>query len=129
VSGPLLDRIDLQVWVDAVPWRDLEGPASSPTSSVIRSRVVAALARQERRGVGRNAEIPDGDLDRQAVLDTRGRELLGRAVEALGLSARAARRVMRVARTIADLDAEGEISADAVAEALSYRGESIDSAS
>jgi len=128
ISGPLLDRIDLQVFVSAVPWSDLDAPADGPTSSVIRGRVRCARARQERRGVARNAEIPDSDFDRHIVLDPRGKELLGRAVDRLGMSARAARRVLRVARTIADLAADEEISPDAVAEALGYRSESIDSA-
>jgi len=127
ISGPLLDRIDLQVFVSAVPWRDLESPADGPTSSVVRERVRFARARQERRGVACNAEIHDRDLDHHAALDTRSKELLGRAVDRLGLSARGARRVLRVARTIADLAAEERISPSAIAEALSYRRESIDS--
>jgi magnesium chelatase family protein len=126
ISGPLLDRIDLQVFVSAVPWRDLDSPAEGPTSAVMRGRVRFARARQERRGVACNAEITDGELERHVVLDAAGKELLGRAVDRLGLSARAASRILRVARTIADLAAEGSISPAAVAEALGYRSESID---
>lgn len=131
LSGPLLDRIDLQVLVASVPWHELDGIAPGADSTTIRSRVAAAAARQERRlaaaapGARRNAEIPDGSLDALVDATPDARALLGRAVERLGLSARAARRALRVARTVADLDGEARVGPRAMAEALGYRGDGV----
>ena len=126
LSGPLLDRIDLHVDVPAVTWRELEAPAPGPTSAQVRQRVVAARERQRRRltplGGELNAEIPPAALDVAAPLRSEARTLLGRAVDRLGLSARAAHRVLRVARTVADLAGEDRIPAQAVAEAVGFRG-------
>jgi magnesium chelatase family protein len=125
VSGPLLDRIDLHVAMSPVAWRDLDAPGSRETSRQVRDRVVAARARQEARGRERtlrtNAEIPDDALDALVAATPDARRLLGRAVERLGLSARAARRVLKVARTIADLAGDAQTGPAAVAEALGYR--------
>ncbi len=121
VSGPLLDRIDLHVEVPAVEWHQLEQPASGPASHEIRHRVEAALAIQQRRGFASNGEIPDAVLDRVVSAAPEARALLGRAVDSLSLSARAARRVLRVARTLADLEAEAGVGPTHVAEALGYR--------
>jgi magnesium chelatase family protein len=126
VSGPLLDRIDLHLSVPAVPWREL-GELRRPgeSSSVVRARVIAAREAQRKRLDGRslrtNAEIPDGALDDLVAASPESRALLGRAVEQLRLSARAARRLLRVARTIADLEGERRVEAPAMAEALGYR--------
>jgi len=124
ISGPLLDRIDLQLALRPVAWRELDAGRSGPTSREVRERVLEARRRQERRGNSAwrtNAEIPDETLDEHVDATREARALLGRAVEGLGLSARAARRVLRVARTIADLAGEKRTGPGALAEALGYR--------
>jgi len=128
VSGPLLDRIDLHVAVPAVPWRDLadEAPPGEP-SAAVRARVLAARRRQRERldehGLRTNAEIADAALDELVETAPGARALLGRAVEKLRLSARGARRLLRVARTIADLEGEARVEVAMMAEALGYRRE------
>jgi magnesium chelatase family protein len=122
ISGPLLDRIDLHIWVAALSWKELEARAEGATSGEVRARVMAARARQKERGVVCNARIPDATVDELVAATAEARALLGRAVDRLRLSARAARRVLRVARTIADLASEPGVDANAMAEALSYRG-------
>lgn len=128
VSGPLLDRIDLHVSVPAVAWRELAGeaPAGEP-SALVRARVLAARGRQrqrlDRHGLRTNAEIADRALDQLVDAAPEARALLGRAVEKLRLSARAARRLLRVARTIADLEGATRVEAAPMAEALGYRRE------
>jgi magnesium chelatase family protein len=121
LSGPLLDRIDLRVEVGAVPWSVLRGGSQGPTSKQVRERVARARARQRERGVVCNAAIPDASLERLVRAEESGLELLGRAVETLHLSARAARRVLRVARTVADLEGLEPTPAEAIAEALQMR--------
>jgi magnesium chelatase family protein len=126
VSGPLLDRIDLHLSVPAVAWRDLaDVRAPGEPSDTVRSRVIDARERQRKRleafGVRANAEIQDAVLDELVAATAEARALLGRAVERLRLSARAARRLLRVARTIADLAGERRVEASAMAEALGYR--------
>jgi magnesium chelatase family protein len=121
LSGPLLDRVDLHVRVGAVAWRDLDGPASGDSSATQRALVERAREVQQRRGVPCNARIPDARLEALVLASPEARSLLGRAVDRLPLSARAARRVLRVARTIADLRDEPGVEAPAVAEALGYR--------
>jgi magnesium chelatase family protein len=128
ISGPLLDRIDLHLTVPAVAWRDLsQASAPSEASAVVRARVVAARERQRKRldalGARTNAEIPDARIDALVDASPEALALLGRAVEKLKLSARGARRLMRVARTIADLDGERSVEASAMAEAVGYRGQ------
>ena len=125
VSGPLLDRFDLQLELRSVAWAELDAPGAGPESPDARERVAAARERQARRGGGTyrtNAEIPDAALDGTVDATAQARALLGRAVERLGLSARAARRTLRVARTIADLAGDARTGPPAVAEALGYRG-------
>lgn len=121
LSGPLLDRIDLGVVVQNVPWSVLRGPAEGPTTAEVRARVERARALQLERSGSSNARIPDGQLDAAIRADDSALALLGRAVDARGLSARAARRVMRVARTIADLKGAPDTTRHAIAEALALR--------
>ena len=108
-----------------VSWSALDAPASGPSSAEVRSRVAACRQLQQARGHGggfsTNAEIPDASLDHLVLATEEARRLLGNAVERLGLSARVARRLLRVARTIADLAGEEKTGPRALAEALSYR--------
>ncbi len=123
VSGPLLDRIDLQIEVPPVPWADLSAGAPE-CSAVVRGRVQGARRRQRDRFGGRvmtNADLRGGAIDRWCSPDPEGRLLLGRAVERYGLSARAYVRILKVARTIADLEGTEAIRGPHVAEAVRYR--------
>ncbi|MCY1670668.1 YifB family Mg chelatase-like AAA ATPase [Novosphingobium sp. SL115] len=125
VSGPLLDRIDLHVEVDPVSAADLALPPPAEGSDQVAARVAAARAVQTARldGTGRrsNAEL-DGDLlDLHATPDEAGRKLLAQAAEAMRLSARGYTRMLRVARTIADLAGAETIGRIHIAEAISYR--------
>lgn len=125
VSGPLLDRIDLHVDVDPVRAVDLALPPPQEGSAEVAGRVGRARAIQSARLEGTpartNAEL-DGDLlERHATPDDDGRRLLMQAAEAMRLSARGYTRVLRVARTIADLAGSKQIGRIHVAEALSYR--------
>ncbi|HET8540343.1 MAG TPA: YifB family Mg chelatase-like AAA ATPase [Anaeromyxobacter sp.] len=119
VSGPLLDRIDLHVDVPAVAPELLGTGGGTPTADV-RERVVRARGRQAARG-GANARLRGAPLRRACALDADGRRLLQAAVERLGLSARAHDKVLRVARTIADLEGAEAVRAAHVAEAVQYR--------
>ena len=125
VSGPLLDRIDLQIEVPAVPWTDLGSLTAAEPSAAIRERVDQARQRQRARfggqAFGTNAELRGGAIDRWCGADRDGRSLLGRAVERYALSARAYVRVLKVARTIADLEGSETVRGPHVAEAIRYR--------
>ncbi len=121
ISGPLLDRIDLHVAVQPVAWRELEAKARGEGSQTLLARVCRAHERQRARSGAVNADLPDRDLDAQVDATPDARALLGRAVEKLMLSARAARPVLKVARTIADLEGERRVPPANVAEALGYR--------
>ncbi len=125
ISGPLLDRIDLHVGMRPVAWKDLDASDPGLGSGEVSSRVIEARRSQELRaadrGVRTNADIPDAELDVWVAATPDARLLLGRAVERLGLSARSARRLLKVARTIADLAGDAKTGPDAVAEALGYR--------
>jgi magnesium chelatase family protein len=126
VSGPLLDRIDIHVDVPAVRFKELRGeaPAGEP-SSEIRARVVGARERQRERlrgeGVFSNAQMSSRHIRRFCAIGGECERLLESAMTRLGLSARAYDRILKVSRTIADLDGSDEISTAHVAEAVGYR--------
>jgi magnesium chelatase family protein len=126
ISGPLMDRFDLRVEVPPVGYADLDLPASGDTSATVAARVRAARQRQEARfegapGARVNADLEGRLLEEVASPDPEGRDFLTRVAERFALSARGYHRVMRVARTIADLDGEDQVRRPHVAEAVSYR--------
>ena len=120
ISGPLLDRIDLHIEVPAVAYPELRSRAAGVSSAEMRERVLAARALQRQRGYI-NAEIPAGRIREVCPLDASGERTLEMAVRRLGLSARAHDRILKVARTIADLSGGGDIQAKYLAEAVQYR--------
>jgi magnesium chelatase family protein len=129
LSGPLLDRIDLHIDVPAVSPGDLALPTPAEGSAAVARRVTAARARQAaryavipaERGIRTNAEVDGALLDEVATPEAAGRALLIRAAERLRLSARGYHRVLRVARTLADLEGAPGVGRRHIAEALSYR--------
>ncbi len=125
ISGPLFDRIDLHVDVPAVDPLDLATPSAAEDSSVVAARVAAARAIQAARYAGHNAVCnaeADGELlEKVATPDTEGRALLVQAAEKMKLSARGYHRILRVARTISDLENAATVGHIHIAEALSYR--------
>jgi magnesium chelatase family protein len=126
LSGPLVDRIDLNVTVKAVPVRQLAAREEQECSAVVRARVERARARQRERYTAlgwshANGRAPGRWLQTSTPIEVEARELLATAAERVGLSARAFHRVLRVARTIADLDDDDVTRAAHVAEALRYR--------
>ena len=123
LSGPLRDRLDLSVTVHALPARDLEASAGGEPSAAIRARVLAARDRQVQRDGRLNARLHGRALRSRAALDAAGRALLDRALRKLSLTARGFDRLLRVARTIADLDASNNVRGNHLAEALQFRGD------
>jgi magnesium chelatase family protein len=125
ISGPLLDRIDLHIEVPAVPFQELAASADGTPSKTMRQQVMAAREAQRER-FGRdshrlNSRMTSRQLRRYCVLNEEGRNLLKEAMDNLGLSARAHDRILRVARTIADLDGSADIRPGHVLEAINYR--------
>ncbi|MFC4160378.1 YifB family Mg chelatase-like AAA ATPase [Chitinimonas lacunae] len=121
LSGPLLDRIDLTVEVPAIAHAELSAPASGERSALVRQRVAVARERQQRRQGRENALLGAHELDRFAALDRDGTRLLEAAMQRLDLSARAYHRILRIARTVADLAGAETISSAHLAEAIGYR--------
>ena len=126
ISGPLLDRIDIQVEITPVPFEALSKSTPSESSATIRERVVRARQIQEQRfanepGIHCNAQMTPRLLQQYAALDEQGKSLLETAMDKLNLSARAYDRILKVARTIADLDNSPTIQAMHLAEAIGYR--------
>lgn len=126
ISGPLLDRIDLHIEVTPVPFSELSKKHMAESSGEIRSRVIKARLIQsqrfsEEKQVHCNAQMSAKDLKRYCALTDEGNALLKNAMERLGLSARAYDRILKVARTIADLDSSENIEIPHLAEAIQYR--------
>jgi magnesium chelatase family protein len=132
VSGPLLDRIDLHVEVTPVHFRDLSSPFVAEKSALIRERVIAARAIQGLRFLGKadlycNAQMSPKMVRKICNINEEGQELIKKAMEKLGLSARAYDRILKVARTIADLAKCEDIEPEHLAEAIHYRSLDRDS--
>ncbi len=126
ISGPLMDRFDLRVEVPPVAYTDLDLPSHGDTSAMVAGRVSAARDLQSIRFQGHdklrvNADMEGSLLEQVAAPDAEGRTLLARVAERFGLSARGYHRVLRVARTIADLDGAADVRLPHIAEAVSYR--------
>ncbi len=125
ISGPLLDRIDIHIEVTPVAFSELASERETEKSAVVRERVVAARRLQEQRYKGKgmycNAQISTQQLRTYCKVDANGQALLQKAMERLGLSARAYDRILKVARTIADLAGCDHIGNDHLAEAIQYR--------
>ncbi len=121
ISGPLLDRIDLQIEVPALAQEDLMRSADGESSAVVRVRVTAARERAMARQQKPNARLGSREIDAHCARDDKGETLLKQAIARLGLSARAYHRILRVARTIADLEAAETVMSGHVAEAVQYR--------
>jgi magnesium chelatase family protein len=121
ISGPLLDRIDIQLEVPAVPPEELTRTGVGECSAAIRERVSAARERQLARQDKANARLAPSEVDAHCTPDAQGAALLGKAIVKLGLSARGYHRILKVARTIADIEGVGRVSARHIAEAVQYR--------
>jgi magnesium chelatase family protein len=122
ISGPLLDRIDLHVDVDAVnPWEMTRDDGPRETSAIVRARVVAAREMQLRRQGKMNAHLDGKELDAAAGLTDELTEFLNNAAEKMGMSARGYQRIKRIARTIADLRGSAIVEMPDLTEAISYR--------
>jgi len=126
ISGPLMDRIDLHIEVPAVKYRELASRENGEPSSRIRDRVSAARVRQAGRfahhpGLFSNADMQSREIRQFCRIDAAGEELLKMAIQKLGLSARAYDRILKVARTIADLGCSDAILPEHIGEAIQYR--------
>jgi magnesium chelatase family protein len=124
ISGPLLDRIDLHIEIPAVPFEELSASADGTCSADMREQVKRVRQAQRQRfgaaSVALNGCMSTRQLRRHCALDEDGKSLLRAAMDELGLSARAHDRILRVARTVADLEGSDDIQAEHVVEAISY---------
>jgi magnesium chelatase family protein len=127
VSGPLLDRIDIHIEVPAVQYKELRGGAAAESSGQIRERVMGARERQKKRfakageRIFANAQMGTRQIRSYCELGSDAERLLERAMQQQGLSARAHDRILKVARTIADLDGAETLAVSHLAEAIQYR--------
>jgi magnesium chelatase family protein len=121
ISGPFLDRIDIQIEVPAVPQNDLLSKTQGEKSAAIQQRVEAARQRQLARQGKANAQLSVTEIDQVCTLDSATLTLLEQAITRLSLSARAYHRVLKVARTLADLSGDADIAVKHIAEAVQYR--------
>jgi magnesium chelatase family protein len=126
ISGPLLDRIDMHLEVTPVPFKRLSDQGSFTSSLVMRKAVLTAKLIQENRfkpipNVFSNSQMETGLLNQHCVLDRAGQSMIRMALESLKLSARSYNRILKVARTIADLEESKHVLASHVAEAITYR--------
>ncbi len=125
ISGPLLDRIDLHIEVPAVPFQELSATADGTSSVIMREQVDRARSVQRQRfgpdSHRLNGKMTTRQLRKFCVLDAEGKQLLQTAMDELGLSARAHDRILRVARTVADLEGSDAIKPEHVSEAIGYR--------
>ncbi|MEE4362748.1 MAG: ATP-binding protein, partial [Desulfotignum sp.] len=126
ISGPLVDRLDIQVAVPRVEFTELVSPKKAENSMLVRSRVEKARQIQAQRfaaaAIFCNARMGSQDIRQFCDVDKGGRHLLAQAADALMLSARACHSILKVARTIADLDNASDIQTGHLAEAIQYRG-------
>ena len=125
ISGPLLDRIDLFVTVDGVEYDELRSSSEEESSAEVRKRVAAARAIQRKRfsadGIHTNAEMNNAHMEKYCKLDPGSEKLLAAAYRKFGLSARGVTRILKVARTVADLQGRESIAASDIAEAIQYK--------
>ncbi len=125
ISGPLMDRIDLQVEVPAVPYEDLKAPRGTRDSATMRAGIVKVRAIQAERykdaSIRLNADLQGALLERWCAVGEAEHQFLEQAVRRLGLSARAYTRVLRIARTIADMEDAETIEIPHLAEAINFR--------
>ena len=126
ISGPLLDRIDIQCEISPVPFKDISKAAPGEASAIIRQRVIKARDIQAERyrthkGIHCNAQMTERMIHQYAEPDNAGMELLRMAMERFSLSARAYSRILKVARTIADLDGSERVEVQHISEAIGYR--------
>jgi magnesium chelatase family protein len=121
ISGPLLDRIDIQIEVPAAPQEDIMRQADGESSPTIRRRVEKAYQKQLERQGKANSRLAVKEIDKYCIPDLPGENLLKQAINRLNLSGRAYHRILKLARTIADLGESDSITSNHIAEAVHYR--------